>query len=58
MLLTIDQITVDPKLNPRVAGLDIVKVAEYAEDMSAGDKFPNMNRNLIIFSACCLNYIS
>ena len=40
MILDINQITIDEKLNPRVDGLDIVKVAEYAEDMSAGDKFP------------------
>jgi len=40
MLLKIDQITVDQKLNPRVDGLDIIKVSEYAERMSLGDKFP------------------
>jgi len=38
--MRIDEILIDASLNPRSEGLDLVTVAEYAERMSAGDKFP------------------
>lgn len=38
--MNVDSITIDQTLNPRVEGLDFVTIAEYAERMSAGDKFP------------------
>lgn len=40
MLLNIDQITIDPNLNPRREGLDFAIIAEYAEAMENGDIFP------------------
>jgi len=43
MNLNITQIILDPQLNTRIAGLDLVTVTEYAESMSAGDIFPPLD---------------
>ncbi|MFH1383357.1 MAG: ParB/Srx family N-terminal domain-containing protein [Candidatus Omnitrophota bacterium] len=40
MTLNLTQIILDPQLNTRIAGLDLVTIAEYAESMATGDIFP------------------